>query len=120
MTATFRRQHDGQPPIDGPLVVHAVFVMPRPKGPKYHDWPAVMPDKSKLLRALEDSLTQAGVWRDDCLPCIGYIVKRFALLHEEPGVAVSIRAATKEDVEAVYGVPEPFPKGKPKRKSPAP
>ena len=115
MTETFIRQHDGNPAVDGPLVLHAVFLMPRPKGPKYHDWPAVMPDKSKLLRALEDSLTKAGVWKDDCLPCVGYIVKRFAMLHEEPGVSVSIRPATEEDLLHVYGTVEPFPRAKRKK-----
>jgi Holliday junction resolvase RusA-like endonuclease len=64
-------------PLDGPLRLGLIFALPRPKGhyrtgknvgmlrdgaPKY---PAGVPDLSKLLRATEDALTDAGVWRDD-------------------------------------------------------
>lgn len=64
-------------PLDGPLRIGVVFALPRPKGhyrtgrnagqlrdsaPRY---PVGMPDLSKLLRATEDALTDAGVWRDD-------------------------------------------------------
>ena len=64
-------------PLEGPLKLGLVFALPRPKGhyrtgknasqlrdsaPRF---PAGMPDLSKLLRATEDALTDAGVWRDD-------------------------------------------------------
>jgi len=64
-------------PLDGPLKIGLIFALPRPKGhygtgrnaarlrdsaPRY---PAGVPDLSKLLRATEDALTDAGVWRDD-------------------------------------------------------
>jgi Holliday junction resolvase RusA-like endonuclease len=64
-------------PLDGPLRIGVVFALPRPKGhfgtgknagqlrdsaPRF---PVGVPDLSKLLRATEDALTDAGVWRDD-------------------------------------------------------
>ena len=64
-------------PLEGPLKIGLIFALPRPKGhyrtgrnasqlrdsaPRF---PAGVPDLSKLLRATEDALTDAGVWRDD-------------------------------------------------------
>lgn len=72
----------GAPTLDEPLVLDAVFTVQRPKnhyrtGRNAHllrDDAPVRPvaknapgDLSKLVRAIEDSLTDAGVIRDDCL-----------------------------------------------------
>jgi len=66
-------------PLDGALLLRAVFSLARPKshyrtGKYAHllrdDAPArpiSKPDSSKLLRSTEDALTDAGVWLDDCL-----------------------------------------------------
>jgi Holliday junction resolvase RusA-like endonuclease len=71
-----------RPPLDAPVIATALFYLPRPKGhygtgrnagilkdsaPLY---PTVKPDLDKLVRAVFDSLKDAGVWRDDAL-CIG-------------------------------------------------
>lgn len=61
----------------GPVSLAVTFRVARPKG-HYRTgkhaallrdsapvWPAVKPDVSKLVRATEDALTEAGVWRDD-------------------------------------------------------
>lgn len=55
------------PPLDGPLAVRMVFTVAKPKSaPKTRrTWPATMPDLSKLIRATEDALTSAGLWKDD-------------------------------------------------------
>lgn len=55
--------HDGDP-IDQPVHVRAVFVMPRPKKPRFLT-PAVTPDLDKMCRALGDALEQSGVLRND-------------------------------------------------------
>ncbi|MEU8723560.1 RusA family crossover junction endodeoxyribonuclease [Streptomyces antimycoticus] len=65
-------------PLDGPLAAAMVFtVRHRPAGkptwwPTGLRWsktlmwrPASTPDLSKLLRATEDALTDAGLWKDD-------------------------------------------------------
>jgi len=58
---------NGAAPLDGPLVARMVFTVPKPKSaPKGRaTYPATMPDLSKLARAVEDALTNAGVWTDD-------------------------------------------------------
>jgi crossover junction endodeoxyribonuclease RusA len=55
------------PPMDGPLQVTMAFTLPKPKSaPKRRrTWPDRTPDLSKLIRATEDALTDAGVWADD-------------------------------------------------------
>jgi hypothetical protein len=54
-------------PIDAPVRVRVVFTMPKPKSaPKTRrTFPDRMPDVSKLLRATEDAITDAGLWADD-------------------------------------------------------
>lgn len=61
----------------GPVSLAVTFRVARPKG-HYRTgrhaallrdsapvWPWTKPDVSKLVRATEDALTEAGVWRDD-------------------------------------------------------
>lgn len=58
--------------LDGPLELSVIFTVPRPKGhygarglrPSAPAYPAVRPDVTKLLRAVEDACTGV-VWRDD-------------------------------------------------------
>lgn len=60
----------GRPaPLDQPLRVTMVFTFLRPASVKRskRSHPSVTPDLSKIVRSTEDALTQAGVWRDDCL-----------------------------------------------------
>jgi len=57
---------DGRPPLDGPVLVEFAFTLARPKSaPKSRVFPDRMPDLSKLIRATEDALTDAGAWADD-------------------------------------------------------
>lgn len=53
--------------LDGPLAVSMTFTIKKPTGaPKTkRTWPDRKPDISKLARATEDALTDAGVWADD-------------------------------------------------------
>lgn len=56
----------GWTPLDGPLWARMVFSVARPAtAPKKVLYPSSRPDLSKLLRAVEDSLTEAGIWTDD-------------------------------------------------------
>jgi crossover junction endodeoxyribonuclease RusA len=58
---------NGAPPLEGPLRVRMIFTVPKPQSaPKRRrTWPDRMPDLSKLARAVEDALTDAGTWQDD-------------------------------------------------------
>jgi Holliday junction resolvase RusA-like endonuclease len=53
--------------FEGPVIYRMVFTVNRPKSVSRRRRlrPSTMPDMSKLLRATEDALTAAGVWRDD-------------------------------------------------------
>jgi Holliday junction resolvase RusA-like endonuclease len=54
------------PTLDGPLAVHMVFTMQRPSSARKADRsPSKAPDLSKLIRATEDAITDAGLWADD-------------------------------------------------------
>lgn len=54
------------PPMDGPLLLEARFVFPRPTGArKAARLKSTKPDLDKLVRALCDALTAARVIRDD-------------------------------------------------------
>lgn len=63
----------GRPPVAGPVSVRLVFDFPRPQGhfgkrgllPSAPAQKVTKPDLDKLVRAVLDALTQAGVVRDD-------------------------------------------------------
>lgn len=77
VTRLARAAMAGRPPISGPVGVLLTFTVPRPAGhygtgrnagavkASAPDWPDVKPDGPKYQRAVEDSLTDAGVWGDD-------------------------------------------------------
>lgn len=53
-------------PIADPVTVSVLFYLPRPKtAPRSVLEPAKKPDIDKLVRAILDALTDAGVWIDD-------------------------------------------------------
>jgi len=85
--------------LEGPLVVLMTFTLPKPKSaPKTRrTWPQKKPDASKLARAVEDSLTDAGVWADDALVVDLIARKRYPLEGadslEQPGVVIRIYEA---------------------------
>jgi Holliday junction resolvase RusA-like endonuclease len=89
--ATMAR-HQGEP-LDGPITVHLVFQLPRPKRPRWI-LPAVKPDLDKLVRACLDSLsttkTQAGVITDDARVVHITAAKAY---HHTTGVMITIMQA---------------------------
>ena len=70
--------------LDGPLSLTVRFWVPRPKGhygvrglrPSAPPYPAVRPDVTKLLRAVEDALTGI-VWRDDAQVIFQHALKGY-------------------------------------------
>lgn len=92
----------GHPQFDGPVVVSAVFWLPRPAShfgsgrsagqlrSSAPSAPAVKPDLDKLLRAVLDALSEAGVWRDDAqVVSLGEVGKRYS---DKPGVCIAVEA----------------------------
>jgi Holliday junction resolvase RusA-like endonuclease len=87
---------DGAAPLDGPIIVRMVFTMLRSNAAKKRARPHCTPDLSKLARATEDALTDAGVWVDDAR-VVEYqrLAKVFPNSDEEamdaPGVRITIQ-----------------------------
>lgn len=97
----------GWVPMQGPVYLHVVFVMPRPKvqigkygqiKPHAPVWHTSRPDTTKLLRALEDALTDAGVWLDDSCVCGQSAKKRYCEYAELPGAYITIGCEEASDV----------------------
>ena len=93
VTLQARRQYRRPAPLDVPLSVGMVFVLARPKTVR-RPYPSVTPDLSKLIRSTEDALTDAAVWRDDCLVVAFHeLAKVYAgpdAPLDQPGVLISI------------------------------
>lgn len=76
---------NGSGVLDGPLFLSVVFEVLRPKGhygarglrPSAPAYPAVRPDVTKLLRAVEDACTGV-VWRDDAQVIEQHAMKRYS------------------------------------------
>lgn len=59
-------QAGGEWPLTGPVKLEVLFALPRPRSaPKSRVFPDRKPDLDKLVRAIGDSLTQAGAIADD-------------------------------------------------------
>jgi Holliday junction resolvase RusA-like endonuclease len=97
------REHlAGRGPLEGPVEVRVVFYLPRPKSaPKRITEPAKLPDLDKLVRALGDALTSAGVWHDDAQVVSTLARKAFAAGIHDPEGAMGIPRA----VVTAYEVP---------------
>lgn len=76
--------------FDVPVVVEAVFYMPRPKKPKF-DVPAVKPDIDKLARALLDGMKVGGLISDDSRVTRLVAEKRYSDVINKVGVRVEVR-----------------------------
>lgn len=87
----------GQPKafFDGPIHLEIEFVLRRPKSaPKKREpLASKKPDLSKLLRAVEDAVTSAGIWRDDAQVVSVTMEKRIAKIDETPGCHLFVTAA---------------------------
>lgn len=87
-------------PFTEPVVVRAVFYMPKPKTVN-RLWPSVVPDVDKLCRALGDALSvDSSAVVDDSLIVAWDAIKVYAALPEDVGVKVRVRLATNADLAA--------------------
>ena len=75
-----------RPQIEGPVQIGLVFVFERPVSVKRR-LPSVFPDLDKLVRAIGDGVTEAGIWKDD-----GQVIRIVAekVYGAAPGVHVSV------------------------------
>ena len=96
--------------LAGPLLLEVDFYLARPRGhygtgrnfdklkPSAPRYPAVKPDATKLIRAVEDAITAAGVWRDDAQIVTQVVRKRYG--HPERAeVLVATIAPSLDEVD---------------------
>lgn len=95
----------GRPPLDVAVVLDVEFIRPRPSSaPKRSTPPAsTRPDVLKHARAVEDSITDAGVWIDDARVVDLHAHKRLAEIGETPGARIRVRAWTPEQLHLMEG-----------------
>jgi Holliday junction resolvase RusA-like endonuclease len=100
MAARLRETDPDFAPLDGPLFAALVFWLPKPaSAPKRRRYPDVKPDLSKLLRAVEDSLTGVLI-RDDARIVRASVAKGYG----EPGALIELgRMATPETRSRPHG-----------------
>jgi len=97
--AIYQATLDNWEPIHGPVELHVVFYLERPasisaaKRPE----PIVPPDVDKLVRAIGDSLSDAGVWGDDSQVVKLVAFKRYADGHDQ---GAFITVSTLDENEA--------------------
>lgn len=76
---------------DGPVQLHVDFYMTRPKTVPFRKrpWMTKMPDIDKLVRAICDALTDAGIWQDDS-QVVRLIARKDYADECEPGVHIQV------------------------------
>ena len=101
------REHLPEKPLEHPVWLSLVFVMPRPKlhygsgknaGKLKPDAPYYFtpkPDADNLAKAVMDALTQVGLWRDDSLVCKLTVVKRYESVDGASGCFIQIGEITQ-------------------------
>jgi Holliday junction resolvase RusA-like endonuclease len=90
--------------FDGPVKLTLSIWMPRPKKhftskgrkPFAPVWHTQKPDLDIIEKAIKDAITDAGVWKDDCLVCEVTKTKRFADLQSGAHIVI-------EEIETVKG-----------------
>lgn len=90
-----RKVYDGAPPLEGPIFLRLLFLMPRPGRLiwKSRPMPRVphigRPDLDNLEKSVVDALT-GQAWRDDSQVCEVSMRKDYAAGDEQPAVYVEI------------------------------
>lgn len=97
VTLVARQAAEGMEPFDDTdgLEVDLTFFMLRPKSVK-RSMPTTKPDLDKLVRAVMDSITDAGVWADDSKVVKIYATKNYTL--DTPKVICKIRRFSEKSV----------------------
>lgn len=93
------------PAVPGAVEIWITWFLPRPK--KYANKPLALPrsrpDLSKLLRATEDAMTDAGVWEDDACVVGAQVYKRYVghgSLMDVPGAEIQVMRFGMETAHA--------------------
>lgn len=89
----YARRHAGKFTGERALYVTYVFYLTKPKSVlRWLPW--VKPDLDKLIRAVNDSISNAGVWDDDGRVTTIAASKRYADESHPPGATITIKEDT--------------------------
>ncbi len=98
-------QHTPPEPLEGPLILDVLLVLPRPgymqkrdkHGKLKHDpglvWKPNKPDTSNLIKSLEDACSMARWWKDDCQVTCGLSMKAYAEIDGDARIEVMVSEA---------------------------
>lgn len=85
VTAAREALGEGSTPMEGPVALFLRFYLPRAKAtPRNVTEHMKKPDLDKLVRAVKDGLTRAGVYRDDAQVVLAVVSKEFAAGARDP------------------------------------
>lgn len=73
---------------EGPVSVDLIFEIQKPNSSR-RAYPTVKPDIDKLLRAVLDGITDAGIWKDDSQ--VVSVLARKVYVMNKPGVIATVR-----------------------------
>lgn len=73
---------------EGPVSVNITFEVQKPTSSR-RAYPTVKPDIDKLLRAVLDGLTDAGIWKDDSQ--VVTVIARKVYVLTKPGVIATVK-----------------------------
>ena len=91
-------QYAPETPLEGPLLVTALFYRERPKStPKKQELPTQRPDVENYEKGFWDALEEAGIYKDDAQTVFKITGKLFG---SPPRVEVSIKVTTLAEVLA--------------------
>jgi len=100
--AAILAQHTPPEPLDGPVIVDMLCVMPRPgymrkkdrdgncKFPTGLIFRAKTPDLDNLYKAVLDVGTTVKYWRDDCQVVCGMLMRAVSELEGEPRIEIMV------------------------------
>jgi Holliday junction resolvase RusA-like endonuclease len=83
-----RQAMAGRSPLEGPIKLELLFYLAKPKKPG-HALPITRPDVSKLVRAVEDSLSKIVIRDDSQIVCLN-ARKAYALPSQDLGCRVNV------------------------------
>ncbi len=96
---TFAASQANIPKLEGPVRGRVAFFLPRPKSaPKRVIFPVKKPDLDKLVRAVGDGLSDAGVWGDDSQVVDWMISKRFASDEFPVGAYITLEEVNESEI----------------------
>lgn len=76
-------------PFEGPLELTAVWMYPKGKSHKDHEWRSTKPDTDNIQKLLKDCMTKTGFWIDDAQVAREIVEKKWS--DEPTGIMITIK-----------------------------